>query len=55
VILKIVPQPGHDCIQSINESEEKPEQKSDAAFGTIFELVSAFTEASKKLDIYYSV
>ncbi len=36
-------------MKSTNESKGKPEQKFDAAFGTIFriELVSAFKDASK--------
>jgi hypothetical protein len=35
--MKIVPQAGLECIQSTKKSEEKPEQKFDAAFGTSFE------------------
>jgi hypothetical protein len=39
--------------KSTNESKEKPEQKSDAAFGTILELVIVFKEASKSFILIF--
>jgi hypothetical protein len=55
VILKIVPKAGYECVQekSTNESERKPEQKFDAAYGTGLELVSVFKEASKNFILFY--
>jgi hypothetical protein len=49
VILTIVPKAGHECFleQFTKERERKPEQKFDAAVGTIFRLVSVFKEASR--------
>jgi hypothetical protein len=36
-----------------NESKGKPEQKFDAAFGTIFRLVNVFKEASKNFVVIF--
>jgi hypothetical protein len=54
-ILKIVPKAGYECIlqKSANESKGKPEKKFDVAFGTIFESVSVFKEATKNFILFF--
>jgi hypothetical protein len=39
--------------KSTNESKGKPEQKFDATYGTILELVSVFKEASKNFTLIF--
>ncbi len=57
MILKIVPKAVCECtLEKINtnESEEKTEQKCDAAFWTNLELVSGFQKSKQKLYSYLS-
>ncbi len=59
--VKVVTKAGCDpenCIQlrkSTNESEVKPDQKSDTAFGTIFRINKCFQRSKQKVNIYFSV
>jgi len=55
VILKIVPKAGYKCTleKFTNESKGKPEQKFDAAFGTILKSVNVFKEASKNFNLIF--
>jgi hypothetical protein len=55
VVLKIVPKAGYECTleKTDHESKGKPEQKFEAAFGTLLELVSVFKEASKNFILIF--
>jgi hypothetical protein len=55
-ILKIVPKASYECsLKKLTiESKGKPEQKFDAAFGKLSELVSVFKEAIKNFTLIFS-
>jgi hypothetical protein len=68
VPLKVVPKPACDSEnfsesrpmyehkkKLTNESKEKPEQKFDAAFGTIFRISKCFQRSKQKLHIDFSL
>jgi hypothetical protein len=52
VILTIVPKDGYEWtlekLKSTNETEGNPEQKFDAAFGTIFRISKHFQRSKQK-------
>jgi hypothetical protein len=57
VILKNVPRAGNECsLEKLNnESKEKPEEKFDAAFGTIFRIRKCFQRSKQKLHIDFTL
>jgi hypothetical protein len=57
VILKIIPKAGYECSleKFTNGSKEKPEEKFDAAFGTIFRISKFYQRSKQKLHINFSL
>jgi hypothetical protein len=55
VILKIVPNARYECAQKKTtiEIKGKPEQKFDAAYGTIFRISKCFQEAGKNFILIF--
>jgi hypothetical protein len=59
--MKIVPKASYECTgtlywkKSTNESKGKPEQKFDAAFGTIFRINKCSQRSKQKLHINFSL